>query len=343
MGSFLELVERLIGEPTEKMAYAADPQRYLAAHGFGAFGPVDVETALRHAAHAFPPVLAAHVSPLDGLAHLAEVHLHELSLHSVTDYRLPADHPSLGEHDAHGGDHGASATVGADLHSLDLHPTDLHPTDLHPTDLHPTDLHHADLHHADLHPVDLHHADHLPGGHVAVGPWGHGDAAVPTHAELSRDVGLDRSHGQDDGRGRGDGHDHDRHPATPGDHAAHAVVDGGHEPTFVSLHDATSGHEQWTEHAHDLPGAAEHDTGNADHGHAGHMPAPLADVFGWHGPDGDAPGHDAEHGWVQHWSDDPAHVSGDHALASHEPPLHDASLVDPHDHDHHVDGDLHHL
>jgi hypothetical protein len=299
MGSFLDLVERLIGEPAEKVAYLSDPRHYLRAHGFGAFDRQDVERALRHAAHAFPPVLAAHVSPLDGLAHLAEVHLHDLSLHAVDDFRTPFDHGWPGQHEhLTGSDHGVGSHLGASLEHRVV----------------PQHDHHVDPqydHHLD--PRLDQHVD----AHVGLASQGHATGAVPTHAELSRDVGLDRAHASA------------HHLPSPGDalfahdHAPDhgRALDHGHAPDEVIDHQHALGHEHGIDPLHGSDQL--HGLGAIDH-----------------------PWHEAavEHAWDHH-SWDAGHVAGDHDLpshdAGHDAPGHDGLAHGPFD-DHHVDGDVHH-
>lgn len=63
----MQLVENLLGEPSERAAYLADPSGYLPSHGFGDFTSEDVELSLRLVADTFPPALAEILDPGAGI------------------------------------------------------------------------------------------------------------------------------------------------------------------------------------------------------------------------------------------------------------------------------------
>jgi hypothetical protein len=113
MATFLALMEGLIGDPAEKAAFAADPDNYLSANGYGDFDSEDVRTALAHTADAFPPRIAAVIDPDAGLAPVAEVDLGQLGLSSVDDYAPPLD-DDVGGEDAVDGDGLAADTPDGD-------------------------------------------------------------------------------------------------------------------------------------------------------------------------------------------------------------------------------------
>ena len=73
MTTLLSLVETLARDPEAKADYAAEPDAYLGRHGFGDLSPAEVNEAVLHSANTLPPVIAAQVSPSDGLASVAEV------------------------------------------------------------------------------------------------------------------------------------------------------------------------------------------------------------------------------------------------------------------------------
>ena len=92
MTSLLQLVEELVRDPVAKTAYAADPDVYLDRHGFGDLDAEDIAEALSHVADSFPPLLAAQLTPQDGLTSLAGVDLVDLGLdHSFAPLPILTD------------------------------------------------------------------------------------------------------------------------------------------------------------------------------------------------------------------------------------------------------------
>ena len=101
--TFLGLSERLLTDPAAKAAYAADPQGFLEAEGFGALSPDEVSTGLRHVAQVLPPSVAEAVEPDAGLDGLAEVDLAALGVDGLDDFSTPLEvddlEPAYGDGD----------------------------------------------------------------------------------------------------------------------------------------------------------------------------------------------------------------------------------------------------
>ena len=89
--TFLGLAERLLADPSAKGAYAADPQGFLEAEGFGALSPDEVSTGLRHVAQVLPPSVAEAVDPDAGLDGLAELDLARLGVDGLDDFSTPLE------------------------------------------------------------------------------------------------------------------------------------------------------------------------------------------------------------------------------------------------------------
>lgn len=71
MTTLLQLVETLARDPEAKSAYAAQPDAYLHSRGYDGLDEHDVYEALAHVAETVPPLLAAQLSPPDGLGGVA--------------------------------------------------------------------------------------------------------------------------------------------------------------------------------------------------------------------------------------------------------------------------------
>lgn len=73
MTTFLNIVENLLREPSERESFLADREGYLPAHGFDDLSPEDLELMLQMASDSFPPALAQHIDPAAGLSSLTEI------------------------------------------------------------------------------------------------------------------------------------------------------------------------------------------------------------------------------------------------------------------------------
>lgn len=96
MTSLLDVLESLVRDPLAKADYASDPGTFLHRQGFGDLAPEDISEALAHAANSFPPVLAAHINPFEGLQSIASVVLDQLGMSDVDDFSVvPAELQAL--------------------------------------------------------------------------------------------------------------------------------------------------------------------------------------------------------------------------------------------------------
>lgn len=75
MASFLGIVENLLRDSDERVAYLDDPTRFLDSHGFGDFDTSTVATGLLAVAESLPPLLAQHIDPQAGLESVVAVDL----------------------------------------------------------------------------------------------------------------------------------------------------------------------------------------------------------------------------------------------------------------------------
>ena len=75
MASFLGIVENLLRDSGERVAYFDDPTRFLGSHGFGDFDSSTVATGLFAVAESLPPRLAQYIDPQAGLESVVAVDL----------------------------------------------------------------------------------------------------------------------------------------------------------------------------------------------------------------------------------------------------------------------------